>query len=781
LRATRLLTLTGTGGVGKTRLAIQVAAELGGAYPDGTWLVELASLSDSSLVPQAVLGALGKREAPGESSIATLVGYLQSIEALIVLDNCEHLVDACAHLTDAILRSCPHVRVLATSREPLRIGAELIWRVPALTLPEDDTQPLGELSRSEAVRLFVERAEAIRSGFELTDTNAAAVAAICWRLDGIPLALELAAARVGALSPEQIAERLDDRFVLLTAGRRTAPPRQQTLRASLDWSHGLLTEAERTVFRRVAVFAGGFRFEAAEAVCCVAADDWVSFDAFAGLIDRSLVQVDYRDGEARYHLLETIRAYAWERLVEGGEVERIQRRHAEMYLALARRCEQGILQGIDQAKWLDQLELEHANLRAALAWSIRGDGEAGLRLVRSLTKFWQIRGHFTEGRRWLAAALAACPGRTKLRASALVAASVLTHAQGDPPAERRLLEESLAISRDLGDKQQAGEALLDLGRLARNGADHRQARDLLEESLTLFRETGDLRRAGWVLHNLAILATAQSDPERAKALFAESLAIARSLGDRSDIAWGLLFLGLHYLDSHDRDQAGPLVEQSLRTFQEIGDRQGAGWASRSLGRLALHDGKYPEAERLLRECLEQARALGEKKGVAWALIWQADLTRLQGNPSRAMPLLEESLGLMREIGDRSLVGLVLATLGAVARAAGSSERAKALSRESLREIRACGDQRAIAHCLWRAGTGALWDCDYVRGVRVIAAAEARPRFGRWRYAADDADAESSLASARSALGEEAFARAQGKGQAMTLEQAVAYALTGEPG
>jgi predicted ATPase/transcriptional regulator with XRE-family HTH domain len=785
LGTTRLLTLTGTGGCGKTRLAVEVGATLLDHYPDGVWFVDLAPVADPAFVLQAIASALTISEQPDQPLLATMVQALRNLDVLLILDNCEHLINTCSRLAEGLLRACPRLSVLATSREVLRCAGEVVWHVPSLavpapsSLPSEGTSLVAAVSQAEATRLFVTRAAAVRPDFVLVDANARSVAEIAWRLDGIPLALELAAARVSALSPQQIAERLDDRFVLLTAGRRAALLRQQTLLASLDWSHDLLAEPERILFRRVALFAGGFDIAAVEAVCGDVADRRFSLDALTLLIDRSLVQVDNSGGEARYRLLETIRAYAWDRLAESGDLRRIQWRHAEFYVALAQQSERAILQGADQAQWLDRLEREHANFRVALAWAIGVDSDIGLKLALSLVKFWEIRGYLTEGRHWLESALTKQPACTRLRATALREAAQLAHRQVDGPAERRLLAESLALFRDLGDKNGTGAVLLDQGRLAREDTDYQRAKGLIEESLALFHETGDLRRAGWALHQLARLATAQSQGEQAEALFVESLAIARSVGEWSDVAWTLSYLGLHHLDRADRERAQPVLEESLRLFQEIGDRQGTGWAARLLGQLALHTGDYPEADEILREGLEQARAVGDTRGVAGGLRAQADLARLKGNPRQALPLFEESLRLWRELGDRNFIGLVLATMGHAVRLARNPERAKRLAKESLIEVQASRDERAIAHCLWLAGIGALQDGDYDRGVRVIATAESRPRFGWWRYAVDEVDAQRSLASARVALGEAGFAQAWAAGRAMTPEQAIADALAEE--
>src|SRR5579884_1061615 len=400
LSRTRLLTLTGSGGCGKTRLAAQVGADLLADFADGVWLVELAAIADPALVPQTVASTLGIREEPGQRLLETLQQHLKPKSLLLLLDNCEHLSAACAQLAETLLQACPNLRILASSREALGIAGELAYRVPSLSLPELPRLPSAEaalvpaLARCEATRLFVERAALSYPGFALTEQNAPAVAQVCVRLDGIPLAIELAAARIKVLSADQIAARLDDRFRLLTGGSRTALPRQQTLRALIDWSYDLLSEAERTLLRRLSVFAGGWTLEAAEAVCSADA-----LHLLTSLVDKSLAVYEEQAGEARYRLLETVREYARDRLLESGEMEEVRERHFAFFLRMAEEIEPK-LTGLEQAAWLDRLEGEYDNLRAASGWALSAaeGAQAGLRLAGALWRFWEIRGHIDEGR-----------------------------------------------------------------------------------------------------------------------------------------------------------------------------------------------------------------------------------------------------------------------------------------------------------------------------------------------------------------------------------------------
>ncbi len=408
LSTTRLLTLTGAGGSGKTRLALQMATNLLADFEHGVWWVELAALTDPTLVPQQVASSLGISEQPGRQLMDTLSDALQPKKLLLVLDNCEHLIAACAQLVETLLRSCADLRILTTSREAFTIPGETIWPVPSLGVPDAYHLPPREgLVKYEAVHLFIERAVSVLPTFRLTQENASALAQVCRRLDGLPLAIELAAARVKVLSVEQIAARLDDSYRLLAGGSRTALPRQQTLQATIDWSHHLLSEKERILFRRLSVFMGGFTLEAAEAVCAgngIEQDEVL--DLLSHLIDKSLVAVAQRSGEARYRLLETIRQYGQDKLQEFGEAANLRRNHCDWYVGLSERAESEIL-GARQGSWFDRLEVEHDNLRAALGWSLeQKEAETAARMGAAIWRFWLLRGYMSEGRRWLERALA---------------------------------------------------------------------------------------------------------------------------------------------------------------------------------------------------------------------------------------------------------------------------------------------------------------------------------------------------------------------------------------
>ncbi len=602
LTTTCLLTLTGTGGAGKTRLALQIAADVLEGYPDGVWLAELAALSDPALVPQIVATALGVREVPGQPMLETLLHYLQRKKLLLVLDNCEHLVAACAQLVGALLRTCPNLRILATSREVLGIQGEIAWLVPSLSLPDRRQLPsLEQLTQFEAVRLFVERAAAVKPSFTLTSENAAPVAAVVQRLDGIPLAIELAAARVPALSVDQIAARLDDRFRLLTHGSRASLPRQQTLRAALDWSYQLLTEREQRLLQRFAVFAGGWTLEAAEAVCGGdGIEEFDVLDLLTQLVFKSLVLTDEQNGEIRYRFLETVRQYGLERLEESGVTEAIRKRHRDWYLGLAERAEPELL-GVKQAAWFDQLEAEHDNLRAALKCSIEsGEPEAGMRLAGAVWRFWYVRGYIGEGRGWLEAALSGRSGMSgPFVAKALMAAGGLAFVGGDYVQGRRLYEDSLAMWRELGDRRQIAYLLSNLGFLTSSQGDQAAARNLLEESLAIRREIADTRGAATSLNNLGLVLYRTGDLAGARALFNEASAIWREFGDKQHIAMALANLGLVASGQGEYPLARSFYEECVAIRQALGDKQGIAYTLEGFAGLAVAQGQGKRAARLL--------------------------------------------------------------------------------------------------------------------------------------------------------------------------------------
>ncbi len=571
----RLISLTGPGGAGKTRLAAAAASEAAKAFQDGVRWVGLASLSDPDLVAQAVARAVEVREQPGLSLIDTLAEALRDKRLLLVLDNCEHLIEACARFVHTMLASCIHLHVLATSREALGVAGEATWRIPPLAVPEAD-HPLsvGEAEGYEAIALFVERARARLSTFSLTPQNAGVVAEICRELDGMPLAIELAAVRVPMLSVGQIAERLERPLELLSAGARTAEPRQRTLRGTLSWSHELLSEPERGLFRRLSAFAGGWTLAAAEVVGSgESIEQEEVLDLLSGLVDKSLVAAgsETRDG-LRYRMLEPVRQYARELLDKGGEAERVRERHAQYYLALAREAEPN-LSGTRQAEWLGRLEREHDNLRAALGWAIEGgNAELALRLTGALERFWWVGGHLSEGRHWLGRGLAANVALpASVRAKALNDAGWMALYQHDLDRAVTLLEESVALFEEVGDERSVATSLFNLGHAMLHKGDKERLATLCDEAEGLARgKFTDPWAAAELLVLLGMSALYEGNHGRAVALLEESMASFRNLGDTQRVTLCVTHLWMAELEGGDPERAAALVSENLRLLRGLG-------------------------------------------------------------------------------------------------------------------------------------------------------------------------------------------------------------------
>ncbi|HYM71096.1 MAG TPA: tetratricopeptide repeat protein [bacterium] len=610
LSTAALLTLTGSGGCGKTRLALQLARDVLEDHPHGVWLVELAALTDPELVPQTVARALGVREDSGRPLIDTLVDHLRTKRLLLILDNCEHLIAACAVVAEQLLRACRSLTILATSREPLRISGEIVWRVPSLSFPEHQPLPSSDtLTEYEAIRLFVERATAVHPAFALTPQNAAPVATICRRLDGIPLAIELAAARTQVLSVEQIDARLNDRFRLLGGASRTTLPRHQTLQGAMDWSYALLSAGERVMLRRLAVFAGGWTVEAAQAVCTDDGGPGDALDLLTGLVLKSLVVVGEQAGQARYRFLDTVRQYACERLLESGEGDVLRSRHLGWSAQLAETAEPELI-GAGQVEWLNRLDTEHDNVRAALEWSLEsGAIETGLRLASAARRFWYSRDYLAEGRRWLDALLEKSGGVAPARhAKALKTVGQLAFWQADYAYCRRVYEESLAIWRQVGNTQEVATLLGELAALAFGQGDFRTARALYQESLVIRREMGDTWAIALSLHNLGRVVYREGDLTAARALMEEGLALWRGVGDKQNIAGALTNLGFVAFSRGDYVAARSLFDEGLTMQEELGDKRRIAYSLMGFAFLAAAQGHPERAARLFgaEEALREA-------------------------------------------------------------------------------------------------------------------------------------------------------------------------------
>ena len=600
----RLMTLTGAGGSSKTRLALEVVRGLVEAYPDGVWLVELAPLSEEALVPKAVAEALKVPERPQEPIADTLVEVLGDKQLLLVMDNCEHVVGAAAGLVDRLLDSCLGVRILATSREALGVEGEARWLVPPLSVPEPQGTPsLEQLQAYESVRLFVERARERGPSFSLSPHNAIAVTEICSTLEGMPLAVELAAARVATLSLEQIAQRLTDSLKLLTGGARTAVDRRRTLKGTLDWGHDLLAKLERVLFRRLSVFAGGWTLEALEAVGSgEGVEAGEVLDLLSGLVEKSLVVVKGSDqGEVRYRLLEPIRQYALEKLEESGEAEGVQERHAGYYLELAETAEPELI-GFRQETWLELLDVELDNLRAALSWSLEAGGgtrtESGLRTAAALWLYWDMHSS-GEGRAWLQAALGRDQvGSSAVRAKALAGLGWIMNFEGDYELAMAALEEAKWLYKDLGDPSGEAVTLMILGSAAAHAGHVERLPALCEEGEALLRKPLDRRARAYVLFFLGPMALKTGDHERVTALLEESIATFRELGDLRDLSMGTFSLGMAELEQGNLERGKAMLEESLALAQRGRYKLGITYCLWGLGGVAAQQGRPVRAARM---------------------------------------------------------------------------------------------------------------------------------------------------------------------------------------
>jgi predicted ATPase/DNA-binding CsgD family transcriptional regulator len=778
----RLVTLTGTGGVGKTRLALEVAGKLGQRWAHGVAFVSLAALRNARFVPTAVAHVLGVREEAGQGIEAGLRAYLAGKQLLLLLDNFEQVMAATTWLTD-VLATCSQVQIMVTSRTALRVRGEREFPVPPLPLPPRSAgTPATVLAQNPAIHLFLQRARAARPDYNLLVGNAPAVAEIVLRLDGLPLAIELAAARVKVLSPTALLDRLERPLDLLVGGARDLPERQQTLRRTLAWSYDLLENQEQALFRRLAVFSGGGDLAAIEVVCAgegVAAP--AILDILARLIDHSLVQADPDGTTARYWLLETTLGYASERLAAAGETVETERRHRHWCLALAEQAEPE-LSGPRQHVWLERLGRERHNLRAALARCQASDTELGLRLAVALAAFWERRGSFAEGRQILEGFLARAPAGTPGRARALLGVGALAAAQGDRAAARALLEESLACCRACAD--QSGTA--------------------------------------WALLRLGDLAMAAHDLTYSEACYTESLQLFQALGDTHGVAWTRYYAGFLSRIRADLAQTLSLWQESLAEFRAVGDLRGVGAALRGLAQVATMQAEYPKARTLLEEGLALERAGRNKPAIGLTLSTLGNLARIQGQIPEACLLLEESLAMFEELGDQRKRGGVLHNLGNAALDYGDLAGARSRYEASLVLYRATNDARNVARVLgdlanlagregdpgqartlWqqsllgfqesgtvRWGMGwtlsqlgilAIQQGDAAGGVPLIAAADTvHPDIRRAVDPDERAAWDAALIAARTALGEPAVAAAWQAGREMTPEQAVALALAAGP-
>jgi predicted ATPase/class 3 adenylate cyclase len=732
----RLVTLTGAGGTGKTRLALQVGSAVLEGFERGVYFVNLAPLTDADLVASAIAETLKVKEIPGQDILAALVEYLRDRQLLLVLDNFEHLLPA-AGVVHRLLVDCSSLSILVTSRAVLHLSADHEYQVAPLAVPdlEHPADP-AQLSQYDSVALFVERAQAVRPGFAVTNDNAPAVAEICYRLDGLPLAIELAAARIRLFPPQALLLRLSSRLKVLTGGARDLPPRQQALRNTVEWSYSLLSPPEQILFARLSVFTGGCTFEAAEAVCN-AEEGLDLLEGMASLVEKSLLRQE-GDEEPRFVMLETIREYGMEALAGRGEEGASRERHAGYFLDLAEATEPG-LTGPEQAVALGLLDLEHHNLRAALDWYVgQENAEYALRLGNALWRYCLYRGHLSEGRRWLEAGLSIdAPVPEAVRAAALVRAGTFAMDQGDYGACRRLTEEGLELRRAIGDRPGAASAL----------------------------------------NNLAILSKHQGDYGEARRLIEESLAIHRELGEVTGIAMSLITLADSLRLQGEAVEARALLEEALSLNRQVGDTTRHGVVLTKLGALAEDAGDYAVAEAHYQEALDVGRTLGNPVLTSSSLNSLAAIAQLRQDYGRAAELYREGLAIVEQVGYRLDIANTRGNLAVLAFEQGAYEDAEAGLKECLVLFRELNARDAIVEALEMLGATAAGRGDHERAARLYGAADTGlETVGGAMTQYRQTLAERQTSEAREHLGPDAWQAEWDAGRDMSLDEALAYAL-----
>jgi len=720
----RLITFTGAGGVGKTRLALRVSEELIELFPGGVWFFDLASLSDSTLLIQSIAADLGISEEPGMPLINSLTNRIAQKPHLFILDNCEHLVNDVAFLVEDLLQGSPNLQIIATSRESMGVRGEIIISIPPLSFPDSQEElPCRQLMEFDAVKLFVDRAAASQTGYEITNESAPFVAKICAKLDGIPLAIELAAARIRVLSAEEIAWRLNDNFNFLT-GTRTSLARQKTLTALIDWSHELLSESERILFRRLSVFNNSWTLEAAEQVCQGGIiESWEILDLLTNLVEKSFVTVELIESGNRYRFLEMIRQFSHSQLVESGEADEVSSNFAIYYIELAERS-YGNLWGPKQSYCLKILQQETDNMRSALEWlSISSDrGELLLRMAGSLWRFWEIRGYVTEGRGWLERALASSPGATVYsRANGLRGAGILALKQGDLKQAREMHEQSLSLFRELGNQYKIGVAR-ELGALAEIAyiqGDYSQATTLHKESLLLREEIRDKEGIAISLGHLGIIARDKGNYKLAIELLEKSLQLCREMEDNLMTAFALRNLGIAVYYQCDYQQSNQLLHQALSLYRESDDMPGISNTLQNLGNTAKDLGDFKQANLLYQDCLQIKQSLGDRYGIAQAAASLAELNFLQGNYTRAVELIEQSLSLFLELESTRGIVFSLGIKAYISHYQGQYQRAEHLARECLALATEIEAPRPIAYAKQVFGLNALADGKLVEAKEML--------------------------------------------------------------
>ena len=720
LHVARALTLTGPGGTGKTRLAIEAASAEIDAYHDGVWLVELAALSEPALVIQAIADVFDIREWQAEPYVEVVVEHLADREILLVLDNAEHLVDACAAIAQTLLRGCPGLRILTTSRQALRIPGEVVLRVPSLPIPDPDVVlDLAELERIDSVRLFVERAQAVDPTFTLTIDDALAVARLCHHLDGLPLAIELAASRVAVLPVGAIANRLDDRFSLLVGGSRTALTRQQTLRATLDWSYNLLTEPQRRMLRLLSVFVGGAPLDAIE---LIRSETWGGIGdtvtLLGDLVDQSLVALEDGTSLPRYRTLETVREYGRDRLREHGEQHATEAAHTSWALAIAERARTA-MPGTAWQTSLSGLEMEHDNLRAALDRSLSADPDRAVSLASLLWDFWLWHGYLVEGRRWLGRVLERSTASTAIRARALIGLAALSIRSGETALGAERAREAVDIHRRLGDLRGACRALQVVATSVWSEDDLATAERDYHECLELAREAGYRPGQAAALNGLAVVRWYAGDREAASRMIDDSLATFRELADSRELAPTILGIGEILVPQPETGTDRLVFQETFVPFQDVTCEVAVGYALANRGMIRRVVGELEAARGDMTAALELFQAVGDERAIAHGLGRLGNLAAASGEFATARDALEECLVIRRRIGDSRGTGLAQGNLGNLAVAEGDMDSARPLFEESAAAFRRRGDMWGYGAALGNLASLAIAEGDIDRARRSL--------------------------------------------------------------
>lgn len=785
----RLVTLFGAPGIGKTRLSLEVARKICSQFPNGVFFVGLALLSDPNLFAPTIIQTLGLGETKSETALQRLKDGIGGKEMLLVLDNFEHLIETAAPFVSELLISCPHLKILITSREPLHILGEWLYSVPLLKTPTiSQLQSIdieGE-SPFAALELFAQRARAVRSDFVLNADNIQAVGAICAQLDGLPLAIELIAARIRLMTPQTLLQRLNNQYVLSADGIRSLPPRQRTLHDTISWSYDLLSDEEQKLFTRLSVFSSSFTLEAVQSICSKTVMCKSVADLISSLMDKSLLECTIdAQGRTRINMLATIQHFAQEKLTASGEAETYHRAHLEYFLNLAEEANPK-LRGSEQMIWLNLLEREHDNLRVALQWSITQEGkdaDKGMQLAGHLWWFWYLRGYWSEGRKWLTinsgsqnlATLgpSAC---TVSRARALGYAGIF---HDDLVQASRLYEKSLALCRELGDQAGTAYALLMQGHYATISLRDKSASKLfLEESLNIYLALDDKWGIARVLFEFGQIAHfLDYDAPVAHHYYEESLKLSRKIGERQSITYALNNLGNLAMEQGNITAARSFFEESLSLAQELHDKSGIVMFLASLGEATLGQGDYQQAAKLFEESLAIARELGRKVMIAYALCYLGRAARFQGDYERAAKLQAESLVSGRDGDDKDIIAEALCRLGELARLQGNYIAAHSFHLQALNMAREANERRVISNLIEEFATLSATQRDAKRAAVLFGAAEAlRETSHRAPSPIERAELDGAISAVRGQLDDENFNTAWAEGSAMTIEQAIEFVL-----